>query len=201
LKERFIVLFTTAIGSKWKGRVKRAVGVALTVVLLSAVAVVGSSLLGSEVLAAWKAPGNAEKIHVSSGALEGLFSFHAPASTVARFEADSEQEAKLMSQDFSDPSLLKNWKFTLASAPQLLQGLQFYSMITSNTALLQADLYFLSLVFPSLDSLWLSLGTSFTNLANTLIQFDRNFIGVQSLKEFSVFTLPSPTAPSPSPGL
>jgi hypothetical protein len=202
LEGRIIVPFTAVIGSKWKDRGKRAFRAALTIVLLSAFAVVGMSLLGSEVLAAWRAPGNAEQKFVSTGALEGLFSFDAPASTVARFEAATEQDAKLMSRDFSGPSLFKNWTFT-ASQQQQLAGLTLYNTIVLNTIQYQTDLNFLALIisdptpFVFLLPLLQADGQAITALANTLIQDISGATGL-NLKQFSPFMLITSTTTAPT---
>src|SRR5579885_1653841 len=81
--------FMTGIGQRWK----RALGASLALVSLSAVAVVGFTLLGSKVLAAWKAPGNAEQA-LTSRAFDGLLNFEAPEATVARLAAQKEQFEK-----------------------------------------------------------------------------------------------------------
>jgi hypothetical protein len=84
---RCIVRNAAVIGQRWK----RAAGAALTILVLSAVAIGGLTLFGSEVLAAWKAPGDAEQSLVSGGTFEGLLSFDAPAVLSARFKAQMEE--------------------------------------------------------------------------------------------------------------
>jgi hypothetical protein len=98
--------FITAFGQRWK----QAVGVSLTLALLSAVAVVGITLFGSEVLAAWKTPENAEQALSSEGALAGILNFEAAAETTAQFQTDKKEAAK--AQTTSGPMVAKNWKFT-----------------------------------------------------------------------------------------
>ncbi len=100
--------FITAIRQRWK----RAVGVSLTIALLSAVTVVGITFLGSEALAAWKAPANSEQALVPDSAFAGLLNFEAPADKVVRLTSETEEVEKNKAQDSSNPLLTKNWKFT-----------------------------------------------------------------------------------------
>lgn len=100
--------FINTIGQRWK----RAAGASLTIVMLSAVAVVGLTLLGSKVLAAWKAADTAEQALVPGGTFEGLLNFEAPAATVAQLEAKT-KEAENGIKSASDAAMLvKNWQFT-----------------------------------------------------------------------------------------
>src|SRR5581483_6391025 len=77
-----------------------------------AVAIVGLSVFSSEILAAWKTPGNAERALSSGDILEELLSFAAPAETVARFEAAKQEDEESMTEVSNDPLLAENWKFT-----------------------------------------------------------------------------------------
>lgn len=104
------------IGQRWK----RAAGAALTILVLSAVAVGGLTLFGSEVLAAWKAPGDAEQALVSGGALEGLLSFDAPAVLSARFKAQMEEAEQSIPRGESASLLAKNWRYTQSPAADAL---------------------------------------------------------------------------------
>lgn len=88
--------FITGIGQRWK----QALGASLTIALLTAVAVVGISLFGSEVLAAWKTSDNAEEALVSASVLN----FDAPAATVARFNSETAAS--------NSPQVVSNWKYT-----------------------------------------------------------------------------------------
>ncbi len=99
--------------SVMKHRWKKALGASLTVALLSAVAGVAITLFSSEVLAAWKTQGKAERTLSSSGALEGLLNFEAPAATAARLA--TEKEDANQSKTESSAQLVKNWKFTQIS--------------------------------------------------------------------------------------
>lgn len=92
-----------------------AIGASLTIVMLSAVAVVGLTLLGSDVLSSWKPLENAEQVLASGNAFEGLLTLEAPTSTVARLEATT-KEAQYGNDAASNvPLLVKNWKFTQRS--------------------------------------------------------------------------------------
>jgi hypothetical protein len=118
------VSFLTAFGQRWK----RAVGASLTIALLSAVAVVGITLFGSEVFAAWKTPGNAEQALASEGAFAGILNFEAPADTVARVQTEKKDFGK--SQSSRHAMLAKNWKFTQNPLLDFIQniyieGIQF----------------------------------------------------------------------------
>lgn len=106
--------FLTAFGQRWK----RAFGASLTIALLSAVAVVGITLFGSEVLAAWKTPENVEQALASEGAFAGVLNFEAPAETVAR-----DNKAIGKSQASSDAVVAKNWKYTQNSISDFLQSI------------------------------------------------------------------------------
>jgi hypothetical protein len=103
----------TVIGQRWRNRWKKFAGAVLTIALLSGVAAVGITLFGSEVLAAWKTPGNAEQALASEGAFAGALNFAAPAETVERLETQKTEFAK--SQSSRDSVLAKNWKFTQES--------------------------------------------------------------------------------------
>jgi hypothetical protein len=105
---------TTASGQSWSKRWQQAAKGSLTLVLLLVVAVVGFSLLGSEVLAAWKAPNDSGKELASGGAFAGLVNFEAPTATVARQEATAEESQKSRAW-VQNPLLLKNWKYTQSS--------------------------------------------------------------------------------------
>jgi hypothetical protein len=116
------VLFSTRIGQSGRPKWKQAARVSLAIVLLSAVVVAGFSLLGSEVLAAWKASTSTEPQLASGGAFAGLVNFEAPAATVARFEATATESEKSSAQTSNAPLLAKSWKSTqnpIADAFQL----------------------------------------------------------------------------------
>jgi len=128
------VYLLTAIGQ----RGKKAAGAFLTVALLSAVAVVGITSFGSEVLAAWKTPANAEPALASSNTFEGLLNFEAPAATVARFDAQKEEAEQSKAQTSNSLLLVKNWKFTqnlLGDA--YTQSLMLYQQATFVEALVR----------------------------------------------------------------
>jgi hypothetical protein len=95
------------IGQRWK----RAARTSLTIALLAAVAVVGFTLLGSRMLVAFQAKGNAEQALVPDA---GLLNFESPAVTVARLKAKTEEVEKSIKKAGSAPAplLVKNWRFT-----------------------------------------------------------------------------------------
>jgi hypothetical protein len=105
----------TMIGRRWRNRWKKVAGAVLTLALLSALAVVGITLFGSEVLAAWKMPENAEQALSSGGAFEGLLNFAAPAETVARFGSNSEKAQSSSTKAGNASLVVKNWKYTAAN--------------------------------------------------------------------------------------
>jgi hypothetical protein len=109
------VRITTVIGQKWRNRWKRFAGAALTIALLSAVAFVGITLFGSEVLAAWKTPENAGQPQSSGSAFEGLLNFATPAETVARFKSNAEGVQSSIKGADNASLLVKNWKYTAAN--------------------------------------------------------------------------------------
>jgi hypothetical protein len=117
LKRRFTMRFITVIGQRWK----RAVGASLAIASLSAVAVVGFTLLGSKVLAAWKAPGNAEQA-LTTSAFEGLLNFEAPAATAARIAVQKEEFERDNRRASNASMLVKNWRFTQFSFRESLLG-------------------------------------------------------------------------------
>lgn len=106
LEGRFTVGLNRMIGHGWK----RTAGASLTIALLTAVAVVGITLFGSEVFAAWKTQSNAETALASGSAFEGLLNFDAPAATVAQFDTKAEQSSN--GQTGKNAMVAKNWKFT-----------------------------------------------------------------------------------------
>jgi hypothetical protein len=114
--------FITAIKQGWRNRWVQAVRTSGAIVLLSTVSVLGLALLGVEVFAAGKASDSSNPA-LASGTFEGVLNFDAPATTVARLEAQSEEATKSKAQANSAPVLLKNWKFTqnptMAEAYQL----------------------------------------------------------------------------------
>jgi hypothetical protein len=105
------------IGMRWM----LAVGVSLAIASLSAVAVVGFILLGSKVLAAWKAPGNAEQA-LTASAFEGLLNFRAPEATVTRIAVQKEEFERDNRRASNASMLVKNWKFTEISFRESLLG-------------------------------------------------------------------------------
>lgn len=105
----------TVIEQRWTNRWKRTAGAAFTIALLSALVVVGITLFGSEVVAAWKTPENAELALSSGGAFEGLLNFEAPAETVARFGSNSEKAESSIKKAGNAFLVVKNWKFTAAN--------------------------------------------------------------------------------------
>jgi hypothetical protein len=109
------VRFATAIGRSLRGNWKRAAGAGLTILTLSAVAVVGLALFGSDVLASWKTPGNAEPALASANAFEGLLTLEAPTATVSRFEATTKEAQRGNDLVSNAPLLVKNWKPTQLS--------------------------------------------------------------------------------------
>jgi hypothetical protein len=109
--------FVTVIAQGWK----RAVGASLAIASVSAVAVVGFTLLGSKVLAAWKAPGNAEQA-LTSSAFSGLLNFEAPEVTVARIAAQKEEFEQNNRRAGNTSALVKHWRFTQSSFGESLLG-------------------------------------------------------------------------------
>lgn len=100
--------FITAIGRKWG----RAAGAALTIVLLSAVAVLGVIQLGSKVSAAWKAPGSAEQTLASGGTFKALLNFAAPAETVAKYKDQAKKAENSIKRASDRATYVKNWMYT-----------------------------------------------------------------------------------------
>lgn len=103
--------FATEIGQRGRNGWKRTAGAALTTVMLSAVVVLGLALLGSDVLASWKAPQNTEPALALS---QGPLTFEAPASTLARLHANEDKiqngtdlvdNAALLVNDWQETSL------------------------------------------------------------------------------------------------
>jgi hypothetical protein len=115
------VLSATAIGQKWKDRWKRAANAAMTTVALSAVTVAALALLGTELLAAWKAPGSAEQALASGSVFEELVNFEAPAWTVARVKAQLEEADQSMRRGREAALLVRNWRFTQNPIADLMQ--------------------------------------------------------------------------------
>jgi hypothetical protein len=115
---RLAVRITTVIGQKWRNSWKRFAGAALTIALLSAVAVVGIALFGSEVLAAWRTPESAGQALFPGGAFAGLLSFEGPAETVARFKSTAEEGQSNIKRADNASLLAKNWKYTAANPAQ-----------------------------------------------------------------------------------
>ncbi len=164
--------FMTGIGLRWK----QAVRASLTGALLSAVAVVGLSLFGSEVLAAWKTPGNAEKAYVS-GKLEGLLNFESPAAAVARFETEKQESDQSVAQAGNPSVVAKNWKFTqiptldayILSWSLTLEAVQLEGLITfielSNPFLPPSIVSFLN----SFELAWVQAAIGFQNFLNSFI--------------------------------
>lgn len=109
--------FITGIGQRWRP----AVGASLAIASLSAVAVVGVTLLGSKVLAAWKAPGNAERA-LTASAFDGLLNFEAPEATAARIAAQKEEFERDKRRISNASMLVKNWRFTQISFRESLLG-------------------------------------------------------------------------------
>ncbi len=116
--------FAIAIGQSLRSSWKRAAGSALTIVMLSAVAVVGLASLGSDVLASWKTPANVEQALASQGPL----TFEAPTATLMRYTAKEKDDQN--DKDGSAAALLVgDWKYTsltLAQFNQIEQLLFFF---------------------------------------------------------------------------
>jgi hypothetical protein len=82
----------------------------LTFALLAAVAVVGITLLGSNLLAAFKAEGKAEQALVPD---TGLLNFEAPTATVMRLRAKTEDvEMSTNKAEGLDSLLVRSWRYT-----------------------------------------------------------------------------------------
>lgn len=168
---------TTVIGQKWRNRWRQFAGAALTVALLSAVAVVGIALFGSEVLAAWKTPENAEQVLSSGGAFEGLLNFEAPAETVARFSAKTEQAQRSKGRTDTNPLLVANWKFTQnVFVDAFTQSLELYQeavFLEGFVRFIQANPNvspFNKAVFGSFEIAWVNLARSLQAIDNGLLQ-------------------------------
>lgn len=104
--------FTAAIAQRGRNSWKRTVESALTILVLSAVAVGGLALFGSEVSAVWNASRNANPVLASDDTFAGLLTFEAPAATVARFAAKTKEYEKQQAQAANVPFIVKNWKYT-----------------------------------------------------------------------------------------
>lgn len=184
--------FTTAIESRWADRCKRVGGAALTLTVLTAVAVVGLTLLGSEVLASWKGPGNAEQTLAARSAFEGLLTFDAPASTAARQEVQAKetQNSKDSTSNASNaPLLVKNWKYTQLTTSEAFQ--LSWKLYAYGTAILLLD-QFLDARLPGNQQLVSQL---LTPLYQTVVAWE-NIINL-----FVPTALRPPTLPPASPYL
>jgi hypothetical protein len=171
LEGRLTVQFNSVMKERWK----KALGASLTIALLSAVAGVGITLFSSEVLAAWKTQGKAEQSLSSSGALEGLLNFEAPAATAARLA--TEKEDANQSKTETSGQVVKNWKFTqspvldayLLSWALTLEAVQLEGLITfielSNPFLPASIVNFLN----AFELAWVQTAIGFQNFLNSFI--------------------------------
>jgi hypothetical protein len=125
--ERGYIVRTAVIGRRWRYKWERVAGGALTIIVLLAVAIVGPTLFGSEVLAAWKAPGDAEQALSSDGPLERLLSFDAPAVLNARLKTQTVEAVQSIRKAENAILLTRNWKYTQSpTADSLALSLNLY---------------------------------------------------------------------------
>jgi|SRR5579884_2050809 len=203
--------FMTGIGQRWK----RALGASLALVSLSAVAVVGFTLLGSKVLAAWKAPGNAEQA-LTSRAFDGLLNFEAPEATVARLAAQKEQFEKDNRRVGNSSLLVNNWRFTQISFGESLMGqllefsilnpgqsLNLPSLITQSNQVYSLGLlliyfdYYIDFINPQLNFLDRLFATYYNFIQAWLVTYNNlfNALGLEILVKPLLPPLPSPASP------
>ncbi len=205
------MLFMSEIGQRWK----RILGASLTILPLSVVAVVGFTLLGSKVLAAWKAPGSAEQTHTSR-ALDGLLNFEAPEAMVARLTAQKE-EFKKDNRKASNVSLLvNNWRFTQISFGESLMGqlLEFSILNPGQTLNLPGLIsqsnqvyglgrlliyfdYYIDFINPQLNFLDRLFATYYSFIQAWLVTYNNlvNSLGLEILVKPLLPPLPSPASP------
>ncbi len=170
LEGRFTVQSISVMKNRWK----KALGASLTIALLSAVAGVGITLFSSEVLAAWKTQGKAEQTLTSSGALDGLLNFEAPAATAARLATEKEDANQSKPEN---GQVVKNWKFTqspvidayLLSWALTFEAVQVEGLITfielSNPFLPPSIVNFLN----AFEFAWVQTAIGFQNFLNSFI--------------------------------
>jgi hypothetical protein len=176
--------FAAVTGPRWRARGKRAIGATLTLVMLSAVAVVGLALLDSDVLASGKVPGNTEQALASSSAFEGLLTFEAPASTVSRLEATTKEAQKDKDLTRNAPLLVKNWKYTQSSLADLVQ--------------LSLNLYVQGIALQLVEQFLDSLGP-LVNQGLVDQIFTAAYRAVMGLQEFVNVFIPAPIRGPPPP--
>lgn len=203
--------FSTGIGQSWK----RAIGASLAIVPLSAVAVVGFTLLGSKVLAAWKAPGNAEQA-LTSSAFDGLFDFEAPEAMVARIAAQKEEFEKDNRKASNASMLVKSWRFTQISFGESLMGqllefsilnpgqtLNLSKLITQSNQVYGLGLlliyfdYYIDFINPQLNFLDRLFATYYSFFQAWLVTYNNlvNSLGLEILVKPLLPPLPSPASP------
>lgn len=203
--------FTTGIGQRWK----QAFGASLAIVPLSAVAVVGFTLLGSKVLAAWKAPGNAEQA-LTSSAFIGLLNFEAPEATVARIAAVKEEFEKDNRRAGNASMFVDNWRFTQISFGESLMGqLVEFAILNPGQTLNLRDLitqsnqvyglgqllifldYYIDFINPQLNFLDRLFATYYNLIQAWLVTYNNlvNSLGLEILVKPMLPPLPSPASP------
>jgi hypothetical protein len=203
--------FSTGIGQRWK----RAIGAFLAIVPLSAVAVVGFTLLGSKVLAAWKAPGNAEQA-LTSSAFDGILNFEAPEETVAQIAAQKEDFVKGNRKTSKASMLVKNWRFTQISFGESLMGqllefsilnpgqtLNLSKLITQSNQVYGLGLlliyfdYYIDFINPQLNFLDRLFATYYSFFQAWLVTYNNlvNSLGLEILVKPLLPPLPSPASP------
>ncbi len=168
-----------AIGQKWKNEWKRAASASLTIALLLAVAVVGISLFGSEVVAAWKKPGNAERALPSGGVLADLLNFDAPAQTLARVNVQTAESEQSIQRTADVSLLVKNWKFTQNPIVDFLQSLG-PAIQASQAAVANAINQINQLVAAEFSALAAFINAVLTAYANFINSFASSFVNVST---------------------
>ncbi len=203
--------FITGIGQRWKP----AIGASLTILTLSAVAIVGFTLLGSKVLASWKAPGNAEQT-LTSSAFDLLLNFEAPEAMVARLTAQKEEFEKDNRRARNASLLVNNWRFTQISFGESLMGqlLEFSILNPGQTLNLpglisQANQvyglgllliyfdYYIDFINPQLNFLDRLFATYYSFIQAWLVTYNNlaNSLGLEILVKPLLPPLPSPASP------
>jgi hypothetical protein len=211
LKRRFTMRFSTGIGQRWK----RAIGASSAIVPLSAVAVVGLTLLGSKVISAWKAPENVEQA-LTSSALDGLLNFEAPEAMVARLAAQKEEFEKDNRRASNASMLVNNWRFTQISFGESLLGqLIEFSILNPGQTLNLRDLiaqsnqvyglgrilicldYYIDFINPKLSFLDRLFATYYSLIQAWLVTYNNlvNSLGLEILVKPPLPPLPSPASP------
>lgn len=165
----------TAIGHSWLDKWKRAAGAAMTIVILSAVSVLGIALLGSKFLAGYKASGDAERVLAPGAAIGELLNLDAPARWVARGKAHLQEADQSIQRAEQAALLVKNWRYTQNPIADLVQ-LVFQQELNQIQALLAAISNFVNqlqqifaTILPTIGSIINSFLTAVQDLVSSIL--------------------------------